>query len=184
MVQYTSPPTSYRFVAFFPFVILHSGRLIFCFCFCFRFDSCIAHSFSLYSRHCTSNHKFVESLPPSAPRCVPSRSVARGLYSAKSTRHSCSSRSTFVPLLRGFPSHSLRRYLTSRLPIIHSCAPSDLNWGDPDMANTFSGSGPAHAQPSLPSLPAHLQSDTHLTAHLASRYGDPRPCRWVHYEYS
>jgi chitin synthase len=38
------------------------------------------------------------------------------------------------------------------------------------MVNTFSGSGPAHAQPSLPSLPAHLQSDTHLTAHLASRY--------------
>ncbi|KAJ6138991.1 hypothetical protein N7471_005477 [Penicillium samsonianum] len=38
------------------------------------------------------------------------------------------------------------------------------------MVNTFSGSGPAHAQPSLPSLPAHLQSDTHLTAHLASRF--------------
>lgn len=31
------------------------------------------------------------------------------------------------------------------------------------------GSG-AHTQPSLPSLPAHLQSDTHLTAHLASRF--------------
>lgn len=31
-------------------------------------------------------------------------------------------------------------------------------------------SAPAHAQPSLPSLPAHLQSDTHLTAHLASRF--------------
>ncbi|KXJ92355.1 chitin synthase 6 [Microdochium bolleyi] len=30
--------------------------------------------------------------------------------------------------------------------------------------------GGAHTQPSLPSLPAHLQSDTHLTAHLASRY--------------
>lgn len=28
----------------------------------------------------------------------------------------------------------------------------------------------AHAQPSLPALPAHLQSDTHLTAHLASRF--------------
>ncbi|KAI0021281.1 class V chitin synthase [Xylariomycetidae sp. FL0641] len=28
----------------------------------------------------------------------------------------------------------------------------------------------AHTQPSLPSLPAHLQSDTHLTAHLASRF--------------
>ncbi|KAJ5796062.1 CAZyme family GT2 [Penicillium psychrosexuale] len=38
------------------------------------------------------------------------------------------------------------------------------------MANAYSGSGPAHAQPSLPSLPAHLQSDTHLTAHLASRF--------------
>jgi hypothetical protein len=30
--------------------------------------------------------------------------------------------------------------------------------------------GGAHNQPSLPSLPAHLQSDTHLTAHLASRF--------------
>ncbi|PWY74457.1 hypothetical protein BO70DRAFT_398773 [Aspergillus heteromorphus CBS 117.55] len=29
---------------------------------------------------------------------------------------------------------------------------------------------PAHAQSSLPSLPSHLQSDTHLTAHLASRF--------------
>ena len=35
----------------------------------------------------------------------------------------------------------------------------------------LSGSGGgAHTQPSLPSLPAHLQSDTHLTAHLASRF--------------
>ncbi|KAK3944856.1 chitin synthase-like protein [Diplogelasinospora grovesii] len=32
------------------------------------------------------------------------------------------------------------------------------------------GGGGAHNQPSLPSLPAHLQSDTHLTAHLASRF--------------
>lgn len=32
------------------------------------------------------------------------------------------------------------------------------------------GFTPAHAQSSLPSLPAHLQSDTHLTAHLASRF--------------
>ncbi|KAI9890185.1 MAG: hypothetical protein M1814_004347 [Vezdaea aestivalis] len=31
-------------------------------------------------------------------------------------------------------------------------------------------SPPAHAQPSLPALPSHLQSDTHLTAHLASRF--------------
>jgi chitin synthase len=29
---------------------------------------------------------------------------------------------------------------------------------------------PQHAQPSLAALPAHLQSDTHLTAHLASRF--------------
>ncbi|KAH0238950.1 hypothetical protein KCU71_g24349, partial [Aureobasidium melanogenum] len=29
---------------------------------------------------------------------------------------------------------------------------------------------PAHAQASLPALPAHLQDDTHLTAHLASRF--------------
>lgn len=32
------------------------------------------------------------------------------------------------------------------------------------------GTMPAHAQASLPSLPPHLQSDTHLTAHLASRF--------------
>lgn len=32
------------------------------------------------------------------------------------------------------------------------------------------GSGGAHTQPSLPSLPAHLQSDTQITAHLASRF--------------
>ncbi|KAI9733811.1 MAG: hypothetical protein M1818_007078 [Claussenomyces sp. TS43310] len=32
------------------------------------------------------------------------------------------------------------------------------------------GGGGAHSQPSLPALPAHLQSDTHLTAHLASRF--------------
>jgi chitin synthase len=29
---------------------------------------------------------------------------------------------------------------------------------------------PQYAQPSLPALPPHLQSDTHLTAHLASRF--------------
>ena len=34
---------------------------------------------------------------------------------------------------------------------------------------SFNSQG-AHSQPSLPSLPAHLQSDTHLTAHLASRF--------------
>ncbi|KAK2758196.1 hypothetical protein FQN54_004040 [Arachnomyces sp. PD_36] len=32
------------------------------------------------------------------------------------------------------------------------------------------GNTPSHAQSSLPSLPSHLQSDTHLTAHLASRF--------------
>jgi chitin synthase len=32
------------------------------------------------------------------------------------------------------------------------------------------GGGGAHTQPSLPLLPAHLQSDTHITAHLASRF--------------
>lgn len=32
------------------------------------------------------------------------------------------------------------------------------------------GGGGAHSQASLPSLPAHLQSDTNLTAHLASRF--------------
>lgn len=35
---------------------------------------------------------------------------------------------------------------------------------------SLGGSGGAHTQPSLPSLPAHLQSDTHITAHLASRF--------------
>jgi chitin synthase len=37
------------------------------------------------------------------------------------------------------------------------------------------GSGGAHNQPSLPSLPAHLQSDTHITAHLASRFHVSHP---------
>lgn len=36
--------------------------------------------------------------------------------------------------------------------------------------NNNNQSGGAHSQPSLPALPAHLQSDTHLTAHLASRF--------------
>ncbi|KAL2003441.1 hypothetical protein VTN02DRAFT_3844 [Thermoascus thermophilus] len=34
----------------------------------------------------------------------------------------------------------------------------------------MSGSNHSHTQSSLPSLPAHLQSDTHLTGHLASRF--------------
>jgi chitin synthase len=38
------------------------------------------------------------------------------------------------------------------------------------MAMNPQGAGGAHSQPSLPALPAHLQSDTHLTAHLASRF--------------
>ncbi|KAI9807642.1 MAG: hypothetical protein M1825_005583 [Sarcosagium campestre] len=36
--------------------------------------------------------------------------------------------------------------------------------------NIVGGTAGAHSQPSLSSLPAHLQSDTHLTAHLASRF--------------
>lgn len=38
-----------------------------------------------------------------------------------------------------------------------------------NLPSMGSGGG-AHTQPSLPSLPQHLQSDTHLTAHLASRF--------------
>ncbi|KAK5087007.1 hypothetical protein LTR05_004178 [Lithohypha guttulata] len=38
------------------------------------------------------------------------------------------------------------------------------------MAAAIGGNVPAHMQASLPALPAHLQSDTHLTAHLASRF--------------
>lgn len=38
------------------------------------------------------------------------------------------------------------------------------------MALNPQGVGGAHSQPSLPALPTHLQSDTHLTAHLASRF--------------
>lgn len=34
----------------------------------------------------------------------------------------------------------------------------------------LSSGGGAHTQPSLPSLPSHLQSDTQITAHLASRF--------------
>ncbi|KAF2193313.1 glycosyltransferase family 2 protein [Zopfia rhizophila CBS 207.26] len=36
--------------------------------------------------------------------------------------------------------------------------------------NSFTGNVPQYAQASLPSLPQHLQSDTQLTAHLASRF--------------
>ncbi|KAG5923867.1 hypothetical protein E4U61_002330 [Claviceps capensis] len=47
------------------------------------------------------------------------------------------------------------------------------------MASTLpplgGGSGGAHTQPSLPSLPAHLQSDTQITAHLASRFHVSHP---------
>jgi chitin synthase len=38
------------------------------------------------------------------------------------------------------------------------------------MALNIQGSGGAHSQPSLSALPGHLQSDTHLTAYLASRF--------------
>lgn len=38
------------------------------------------------------------------------------------------------------------------------------------MAAAMGGNVPAHLQASLPALSAHLQSDTHLTAHLASRF--------------
>lgn len=38
------------------------------------------------------------------------------------------------------------------------------------MAANPLGGGGAHAQASLPGLPIHLQSDTHITAHLASRF--------------
>ncbi|KAL9057548.1 MAG: hypothetical protein Q9162_002281 [Coniocarpon cinnabarinum] len=34
----------------------------------------------------------------------------------------------------------------------------------------MAGGAPQHAQDSIPSLPPHLQSDTHITAHLASRF--------------
>jgi chitin synthase len=37
-------------------------------------------------------------------------------------------------------------------------------------SSSFAGNVPQYAQPSLPALPQHLQSDTHLTAHLASRF--------------
>ncbi|KAL9027685.1 MAG: hypothetical protein Q9196_003831 [Gyalolechia fulgens] len=36
--------------------------------------------------------------------------------------------------------------------------------------HSFTGTAPPHSQSSLPALPSHLQSDTHLTAHLASRF--------------
>ncbi|KAH8427444.1 chitin synthase class Va [Aspergillus melleus] len=38
------------------------------------------------------------------------------------------------------------------------------------VGHSPAGTTPTHAQSSLPSLPSHLQSDTHLTAHLASRF--------------
>lgn len=39
-----------------------------------------------------------------------------------------------------------------------------------NLPHLGTGTGGALTQPSLPSLPLHLQSDTHLTAHLASRF--------------
>ena len=38
------------------------------------------------------------------------------------------------------------------------------------MAAAMGGNVPAHMQSSLHALPPHQQSDTHLTAHLASRF--------------
>lgn len=44
------------------------------------------------------------------------------------------------------------------------------------MAGNFLAAGtPQYAQDSLPALPPHLQSDTHITAHLASRFHVSRP---------
>lgn len=40
----------------------------------------------------------------------------------------------------------------------------------PPPAKTPPGAQSPQSQPSLPALPAHLQSDTHITAHLASRF--------------
>ncbi|KAL8970196.1 MAG: hypothetical protein Q9183_001636, partial [Haloplaca sp. 2 TL-2023] len=37
-------------------------------------------------------------------------------------------------------------------------------------SHSLTGATASHLQPSLPALPSHLQSDTHLTAHLASRF--------------
>jgi len=37
-------------------------------------------------------------------------------------------------------------------------------------SGTMSSTQAQYLQPSLPALPHHLQSDTHLTAHLASRF--------------
>ncbi|KAJ3484585.1 hypothetical protein NLG97_g7020 [Lecanicillium saksenae] len=42
-------------------------------------------------------------------------------------------------------------------------------------SNLLNLGGGAHTQDSLPSLPTHLQSDTHITAHLASRFHVSHP---------
>ncbi|EJP64155.1 class V chitin synthase [Beauveria bassiana ARSEF 2860] len=42
-------------------------------------------------------------------------------------------------------------------------------------SNMLNLGGGAHTQDSLPSLPTHLQSDTHITAHLASRFHVAHP---------
>jgi chitin synthase len=47
------------------------------------------------------------------------------------------------------------------------------------MALNPNGGGGAHSQPSLPALPPHLQSDTHLTAHLASRFHVSLPTAYL-----
>jgi hypothetical protein len=53
---------------------------------------------------------------------------------------------------------------------IHSWNPGFRPEHLTNMALNNQAGGGAHSQPSLPALPAHLQSDTHLTAHLASRF--------------
>lgn len=42
-------------------------------------------------------------------------------------------------------------------------------------SNMLNLGGGAHTQDSLPSLPTHLQSDTQITAHLASRFHVAHP---------
>jgi chitin synthase len=47
------------------------------------------------------------------------------------------------------------------------------------MASNLLGGGGGHTQSSLPALPIHLQSDTHITAHLASRFHVSLPTAWL-----
>jgi chitin synthase len=47
------------------------------------------------------------------------------------------------------------------------------------MAANLLGGGSVQSQSSLPALPVHLQSDTHITAHLASRFHISLPTAWL-----